>query len=526
MLEVGNVSLQFGGRVLFKDVSLSFTKGNCYGIIGANGAGKSTFLRILSGELEPTNGDVFRDKKERMSVLKQDQNAFDAYTASETVMLGFPRLKQLRNQLDALYNKADFSEEDGILSAELETEFSEAGGYEAEANARSLLNALGVKDHFQDQLMKDLDGKIKVKVLLAQALFGNPDILILDEPTNNLDALAARWLENFLFNFENTVIIVSHDRHFLNQVCTRILDVDFGKISMFVGNYDFWYESNQLLQRQLKDTNVKKENRMKELSDFIARFSANASKSKQATSRKKELEKITLEDLKPSSRRYPFIDFKFDKDLGQDVLSLKDFSVKDVFPAMNLTINRGDKIAILSDSSRRVTTFFQVLMNEFDQYKGSFKWGVTVTPTYLPLDNSAFFKERINLVDWLRPYSKDQAESYLRGWLGRMLFSGEEALKLVPVLSGGEKVRCMFARMMLTAGNVLILDEPTNHLDLESITALNKGLIQYKGVVLLTTHDHELLSTVANRIIYIDDHRIIDKRMTYDEFIAWSEENL
>jgi ATPase subunit of ABC transporter with duplicated ATPase domains len=526
MLEVGNVSLQFGGRVLFKDVSLSFTKGNCYGIIGANGAGKSTFLRILSGELEPTNGDVFRDKKERMSVLKQDQNAFDAYTASETVMLGFPRLKQLRNQLDALYNKSDFSEEDGILSAELETEFSEAGGYEAEANARSLLNALGVKDHLQDQLMKNLDGKIKVKVLLAQALFGNPDILILDEPTNNLDALAARWLENFLFNFENTVIIVSHDRHFLNQVCTRILDVDFGKISMFVGNYDFWYESNQLLQRQLKDTNVKKENRMKELSEFIARFSANASKSKQATSRKKELEKITLEDLKPSSRRYPFIDFKFDKDLGQDVLSLKGLTVKDIFPAMNLTINRGDKIAILSDSSRRVTTFFQILMNEYEHYQGSFKWGVTVTPTYLPLDNSAFFKERINLVDWLRPYSKDQAESYLRGWLGRMLFSGEEALKLVPVLSGGEKVRCMFARMMLTAGNVLILDEPTNHLDLESITALNKGLIQYKGVVLLTTHDHELLSTVANRIIYIDDHRIIDKRMTYDEFIAWSEENL
>jgi ATPase subunit of ABC transporter with duplicated ATPase domains len=526
MLEVGNVSLQFGGRVLFKDVSLSFLKGNCYGIIGANGAGKSTFLKILSGEIEPTSGDVFKDKKERMSVLKQDQNAFDQYTASETVMLGFSKLKQLRNQLDALYNKPEFTEEDGILSAELEQEFSESGGYEAEANAKSLLNALGIKEKSQDIPMKDLDAKLKVKVLLAQALFGNPDILILDEPTNNLDALAARWLENFLANFENTVIIVSHDRHFLNQVCTKICDVDFGKITMFVGNYDFWYESNQLLQRQLKDTNSKKENKMKELSEFIARFSANASKSKQATSRKKELEKITLEDIKPSSRRYPFIDFKFDKDLGQDVMKINQLSIPGILPEVNLSVHRGDKIAIISDTSRRVTALFETIVGHNESYQGEYKWGVTVTPTYLPIDNSSFFKDKVSLVDWLRPYSKDQAESYLRGWLGRMLFSGEEALKMATVLSGGEKVRCMFARMMLTAGNVLIMDEPTNHLDLEAITALNKGLIQYKGVVFFTSHDHELLSTVANRIIYIDDHRVIDKRMNYDEFITWSEDNL
>lgn len=524
MLEVGNVSLQFGGRILFKDVSLSFTKGNCYGIIGANGAGKSTFLKILSGEIEPTAGDVFRDKKERMSILKQDQNAFNAYTAVETVMLGFPKIKALRAELDTLYAKPDFNEEDGIKAAEMESEFSELGGYEAEANAKSLLNALGIKEAKQDVLMKDLDSKLKVKVLLAQALFGNPDILILDEPTNNLDAVASHWLENFLFNFENTVIIVSHDRHFLNKVCTRILDVDYGKISMFVGNYDFWYESSQLLLRQSKDENVKKENRMKELQEFIARFSANASKSKQATSRKKELEKITLEDLKPSSRRYPFIDFKFEKDLGQDVLSFQGLSKKGLLPPLSLSIHRGEKIAILSDSSQRVTTLFEILLGVQNPDEGSFKWGITVTPTYLPQDNSAFFKERMNLVDWLRPYSKDQTESYLRGWLGRMLFSGEEALKPVTVLSGGEKVRCMFARMMLTAGNVLLMDEPTNHLDLEAITALNKGMIAYKGVILFTSHDHELLATTANRIIYLTDTQVYDKRMSYDEFIDWADQ--
>jgi ATPase subunit of ABC transporter with duplicated ATPase domains len=523
MLEVGNVSLQFGGRILFKDVSLSFLKGNCYGIIGANGAGKSTFLKILSGEIEPTKGDVFRDKKERMSILKQDQNAFNAYTAVDTVMLGFPRIKLLRAEIDNLYAKPDFDEKDGIKAAEMESEYGEMGGYEAEANARSLLNALGIKEAKQDVLMKDLDGKMKVKILLAQALFGNPDILILDEPTNNLDAVASHWLENFLFNFENTVIIVSHDRHFLNKVCTRILDVDYGKISMYIGNYDFWYESSQLILKQSKDENSKKEGRMKELQEFIARFSANASKSKQATSRKKELEKITLEDLKPSSRRYPFIDFKFDKDLGQDVLTLQSLSKKNLIPAMSLSIHRGEKIAVLSDSSQRVSTFFEILLKIKNQDDGIYKWGITVTPTYLPQDNSEFFKERMHLVDWLRPYSKDQTESYLRGWLGRMLFSGEEALKPVTVLSGGEKVRCMFARMMLTSGNVLIMDEPTNHLDLEAITALNKGMINYKGVILFTSHDHELLATVANRIIYITEDKVYDKRMSYDDFIDWAE---
>lgn len=523
MLEVSKVSLQFGGRVLFKDVSVSFSKGNCYGIIGANGAGKSTFLKILSGEIEPTSGDVFRDKKERISILKQDQNAYDAYTVVDAVMLGYPLIKQLRETLDALYAKPDFSDEDGLKAAELEADFAEKGGYEAEANARSLLNALGIKDHLQDEFMAQLDSKQKVKVLLAQALFANPDILILDEPTNNLDAFAANWLENFLYNFDNTVIIVSHDRHFLNKVCTRILDVDFGKISLFVGNYDFWYESSQLIQSQMKDENSKKEAKMKQLQDFIARFSANASKSKQATSRKKELEKITLEDLKPSTRRYPFIDFKFDKDLGQDVLFVNKLSKNGLFQNVSFTLNRGDKVAFITDNSKRITTLMDVLMGIEEADSGSFKFGITAQPTYFPVDHQMYFKEKMTLVDWLRPYSKDQAESYLRGWLGRMLFSGEEALKMSTVLSGGEKVRCMMAKLMLTAGNVLLLDEPTNHLDLESITALNKGLIAYKGVLLFASHDHELINTVANRIIYIDGHNVYDRRSTYDEFIEWFE---
>lgn len=521
MLEVSKVSLQFGGRVLFKDVSVSFTKGNCYGIIGANGAGKSTFLKILSGEIEPTAGEIFRDKKERISILKQDQNAYDAYTVVETVMLGFPLLKQLRDQLDTLYAKPDFSDEDGLKAADLEVEYAEKGGYEGEANARSLLNALGIKDQYQDLSMAELDSKQKVKVLLAQALFASPDILILDEPTNNLDAFAASWLENFLFNFDNTVIIVSHDRHFLNKVCTRILDVDFGKISLFVGNYDFWYESSQLIQTQMKDENSKKENRMKQLQEFIARFSANASKSKQATSRKKELEKITLEDLRPSTRRYPFIDFKFEKDLGQDVLFVKELRKTSLFGPLSFDLYRGDKVAIITDNSKRVTTLMNILMGIEEPDSGSYKFGITAQPSYFPVDHQEYFKHKVNLVDWLRPYSKDQAESYLRGWLGRMLFSGEEALKMSTVLSGGEKVRCMMAKMMLTAGNVLFMDEPTNHLDLESITALNKGLIQYKGVLIFSSHDHELLNTVANRILYIDDHRFIDRRGSYDEFIEW-----
>lgn len=520
MLEVKNVSLQFGGRVLFKNVDVSFAPGNCYGIIGANGAGKSTFLRILSGDLEPNKGEVTIGPKERMSVLKQNQNAFDDLTALNTVLEGHPRLVAIAKEKEALYMKEDFSEEDGIKAGELEEAFAEMNGYQAESDARALLNSLGIKADQQDVIMATLDSKRKVKVLLAQALFGNPDILVLDEPTNNLDAVATRWLENFLYDFENTVIIVSHDRHFLNKVCTRILDVDFGKITSYVGNYDFWYETSQLIARQQKDVNAKKEARAKELEEFIARFSANASKSKQATSRKKELEKITLDDLVPSSRRYPFIDFKFEKDLGQDVLFVENITKKGFFNQLSFTLMRGDKVAFISPNSQVITTLFDALMGETSLDHGSFKFGVTVKPTYLPQDQKRFFKDKhVSLVDWLRPYSTDQHESYLRGWLGRMLFSGEEALKEVGVLSGGEKVRVMMAKNMLTAGNLMLMDEPTNHLDLEAITALNKGLMNYKGVLLFTSHDHELLSTVANRIIYIDGDTVIDRRKTYEEFL-------
>lgn len=520
MLSVNNVSLQFGGRVLFKDVNITFQPQNCYGIIGANGAGKSTFLKILSGEIEPNSGDVTVSDKERMSILKQNQNAYDDELVVDTVLLGHPRLMEIQREKDALYSKPDFDENDGILAGELEEEFAELDGYEADANARQLLNSLGINGDLQDKYMRDLDSKQKVKVLLAQALFGNPDILILDEPTNNLDAIATRWLENFLYNFENTVIIVSHDRHFLNKVCTRILDVDYGKIQLYVGNYDFWYESSQLLLKQAKDQNMKAEARKKELEEFIARFSANASKSKQATSRKKELEKITIEDLKPSSRRYPFIDFKFEKELGQDILLVENLCKPGLFKNLSFTLKRGDKVAFISPNSNIINALFAILAKEDKDYTGSFKYGITVVPTYLPTENSKYFdNHQESLVDWLRPYSSDQHESYLRGWLGRMLFSGEEALKPVSVLSGGEKVRCMMAKTMLTAGNLLILNEPTNHLDLEAITALNKGMINYKGVLLFNTHDHELMQTVANRIIYIDSEGFVDKQMTYDEYL-------
>ena len=455
-----------------------------------------------------------------MSILKQNQNAYDDELVVDTVLLGHPRLMEIQREKDALYSKPDFDENDGILAGELEEEFAELDGYEADANARQLLNSLGINGDLQDKYMRDLDSKQKVKVLLAQALFGNPDILILDEPTNNLDAIATRWLENFLYNFENTVIIVSHDRHFLNKVCTRILDVDYGKIQLYVGNYDFWYESSQLLLKQAKDQNMKAEARKKELEEFIARFSANASKSKQATSRKKELEKITIEDLKPSSRRYPFIDFKFEKELGQDILFVENLSKPGLFKNLSFTLKRGDKVAFISPNSNIINALFAILAKEDKDYTGSFKYGITVVPTYLPTENSKYFdNHQESLVDWLRPYSSDQHESYLRGWLGRMLFSGEEALKPVSVLSGGEKVRCMMAKTMLTAGNLLILNEPTNHLDLEAITALNKGMINYKGVLLFNTHDHELMQTVANRIIYIDSEGFVDKQMTYDEYL-------
>lgn len=523
MLTVDRVSLQFGGRVLFKDVNLKFQPGNCYGIIGANGAGKSTFLKILSGELEPNTGSVSCSDNERMSVLKQDQNAFDAFTAVEAVIQGNPLLFEIEKQKEALYAKEDFTEEDGILAGELEMKYAEMNGYEADSEARQLLNSLGVPKEFQDESMSTLDAKIKVKVLLASALFGNPDILVLDEPTNHLDAMASLWLESFLYQFENTVIVVSHDRHFLNRVCTRILDVDFGRISLFVGNYDFWYESSQLMAKQAKDQNAKKEDRIKELQEFIARFSANASKSKQATSRKKELEKITLEELRPSSRRYPFIDFRFEKELGQDILFVEHLSKEGLFHDVSFTLSREDKVAFLADNSKVLTTFFQILMKEEEATSGSFRFGITVSPTYLPTDNQAYFEKDLSLVDWLRPYSQDQHESYLRGWLGRMLFSGEEALKSAKVLSGGEKVRVMLARQMLLAGNLLILDEPTNHLDLESITALNRGLKEFKGVLLFTSHDHELMSTVANRVIYIKEDGIIDRRGSYDEFLEWMQ---
>ncbi len=521
MIQVNNVTLQFGGRVLFKDVNLKFTKGNCYGIIGANGAGKSTFLKIITGELEPNKGEVVRDEKERMSVLIQNQNAYDEYTALDTVLMGHKRLMEIAKQKDELYAKPDFSEEDGMLAAELETEFSELGGWEADGEAKTLLKNIGIDESSFYTLMKNLDPKQKVKILLTQALFGNPDILVLDEPTNNLDFKTVKWLEDFLLDFENTVIIVSHNRHFLNKVCTHICDVDYGQINMMLGNYDFWYETNQLLQKQAKDQNKKAEQRAKELKDFIARFSANASKAKQATSRKKELEKLTIEDFKISSRRYPFIDFKYEQEIGKEILIVKNLTKKGYFNNLSFSVRREDKIVILSNNSLAPTMLFNILMGLDKQDSGTINWGKTIKPTYLIQDNRSYFENcSLSLVDWLRQYSKDQTESYIRGWLGRMLFSGEEALKQVNVLSGGEKVRCMFAKMMLEAGNFVILDEPTNHLDLESITALNKGMINFKGCMLFTTHDQEIVETVANRVIEIvDENTIIDKMMTYEEYV-------
>lgn len=520
MLNVNEVSIQFGGRVLFKDVSIAFQKNQCYGIIGANGAGKSVFLRLLSGQLEPTSGSITVGHNERVSVLSQDQNAFDSFKVVDAVVMGNKELIELAKRRDELYSKEDFSEEDGIEAGNVEARFAELGGYESESDARILLSGLGIKSDRQDLNMFELDAKEKVKVLLAQALFGNPDVLILDEPTNNLDPVASNWLENYLDDYANTVIVVSHDRHFLNRVCTRILDVDYGKITLFVGNYDFWYQMNQLIQRQMKNENQKKEQKMKELEEFIARFSANASKSKQATSRKKELEKIELSDIVPSSRRYPFIDFKPERPLGNDVLDIENLTKNGLFKKLNLNVRRDDKIVIICENSLVPTALFEVLVGEQEADEGKFKWGTTVTPTYLAQNNHAFFEgHEENLIDWLRPYSSDQHESYLRGWLGRMLFSGDEVFKSVKVLSGGEKVRMMFARAMLTAGNVLMLDDPTNHLDLEAITALNNGMSNYTGAMLFTSHDRELIQSVANRILYIKEDGYIDRRMSYDDFV-------
>lgn len=520
MIQVNNVSLYFGARKLFEEVNLKFTKGNCYGVIGANGAGKSTFLRILSGELSPTKGEVVISKNERMSVLNQNQEAFNDKTALETVLLGHGRLTEIMNQKEQLYAKPDFNEADGMLAAELEAEFAELNGWTAESDAQTLLNDLNISSDLHNAKMADIDPKIKVKVLLAQALFGNPDILVLDEPTNNLDAKTVRWLENFLANFENIIIIVSHNRHFLNQVCTHICDVDYGKINIFVGNYDFWYETSQLILRQQKDANKKMETRAKELQEFIARFSANASKSRQATSRKRELEKITLNDLKPSSRKYPFVDFKVEREAGNDILFVENLSKDGLFENVSFVVNKNDKIVFLSDKSNKISALFDILAGKDEDFTGKFWYGKTITTSYMPQNyNDHFDGNDMNLVEWLAQYSVEKDATFLRGWLGRMLFSGDEALKRAKVLSGGEKVRCMLSKMMLTSGNLLIMDEPTNHLDLESITALNSGLINFKGNLLFTTHDHELMQTVANRIIYIGKSKDYDKYITYDEYL-------
>ena len=520
MLQVNNVSLQFGSRKLFEEVNLKFTKGNCYGIIGANGAGKSTFLKILSGELEPQKGFVSLDKNERMSVLQQNQNMYDNETVLRTVMMGYKRLVEVMDEKDALYANPDFSEEDGIRAAELEGEFAEMGGYDAEFQAAQLLNALDIAEDLHYSLMSELDAKRKVKVLLAQALFGDPDVLLLDEPTNNLDIRTVRWLENYLMDFENTIIIVSHNRHFLNKVCTNICDVDFGKINMYVGNYDFWYQTSQLLARQQKEQNKKAEQRAKELQEFIARFAANASKSRQATSRKKELEKLTINDFKPSLRKYPYIDFKFEREIGNDILIVENLSKEGYFKDVSFTVQRGEKIGFVSSKSTTLTMLYDILTGKEQPDSGTVMWGKTISVSYFPQNNNEFFMNcNLNLVEWLSQYSNDHYEEYLRGWLGRMLFSGEEALKQAKVLSGGEKVRCMLAKMMLEGSNFLIFDEPTNHLDLESITALNNGLSNYRGCMLLTSHDQELMNTVANRIIEIADTKVYDRQVTYDEYV-------
>ena len=521
MIQVNDISLQFGSRVLFDHVSLKFTKGNCYGVIGANGAGKSTFLKVLSGELEPNKGDVFIDKNERMSVLMQNQNAYDDYTVLDTVMWGHKRLMEVKNERDALYSKADFSDEDGLRAGELEAEFADMDGYEAEANAETLLNNLKIDGGIFYTQMKDVDAKVKVKVLLAQSLFGKPDILVLDEPTNNLDAKTVKWLEDYLMQLDDTIIIiVSHNRHFLNRVCTHICDVDFKQINIFVGNYDFWYETSQLLARQAKEQNKKKEQRAKELQDFIQRFSANASKSKQATSRKRELEKIQLDDIKPSSRRYPFIDFKFEREIGNEILEVENLTKKGYFENISFKLKRDEKIGFLCSKSQTMSMLFDCIMGLEKPDSGYVKWGQTIIPAYMPQNYDNYFDGvDLNLVEWLSQYSKDHYEEYLRGWLGRMLFSGQEALKKASVLSGGEKVRCMLSKMMLAGANFLIFDEPTNHLDLESITALNTGMTNFRGGMLFITHDEEIISTVANRIIEIDNTKIFDRDMTYDEYL-------
>ncbi len=530
MITVTNLSLNFNGTSLFKNADLKFTPGNCYGVIGANGAGKSTFLKILSGELEPSTGEVIIPNHLRMSVLKQDHFAYDEFTVSDTVIMGNKRLYDIMKEKEILYAKPDFNDDDGVRLAELEGEFLELNGWEAESDASKLLQGLGLSESVLYEQMSTLDGKQKVKVLLAQALFGNPDIILLDEPTNHLDVDSINWLEDFLLEYEGLVIVVSHDRHFLNTVCTNIVDIDFSQIKMFVGNYEFWYESSQLIQKMIRDQNKKNEEKAKELMNFIQRFSANKSKSRQATSRKKLLEKLTIEELPASSRRYPFVGFQMDREAGKDILFVEGISktidgVK-VLDNVSFTLNKGDKVAFLGENETAVTTMFQILAGEMEPDEGSYKWGVSTTQSYFPKDNSDFFNDcDLNLLRWLEQYSKDTTETFLRGFLGRMLFSGDDVLKPVKVLSGGEKVRCMLSRMMLFGSNVLLLDQPTNHLDLESITSVNNGLKDFKGNIIFASHDHEFISTVANRIIEFTDNGIIDRNDNYDEYLQWKKEH-
>ena len=528
MISANNVSLRFGKKALFEDVNIKFTEGNCYGLIGANGAGKSTFLRILSGNLETTSGEIAITPGQRMSVLEQDHFKYDNYNVLDTVILGNPRLYEIMKEKDAIYAKEDFSDEDGIRASELEAEFAEMDGWEAESNAETLLNGLGIETELHYCMMSELDGNQKVKVLLAKALFGNPDILLLDEPTNHLDLDAIEWLEEFLINFENTVIVVSHDRYFLNKVCTHTADIDYGKITLFAGNYDFWYESSQLMIKQMKEANKKKEEKIKELQEFIQRFSANASKSKQATSRKRALEKIELDEMKPSSRKYPYIDFRPDREIGNEVLTVEGISKtingEKVLDNVSFIMGHDDKIAFVGSNELAKTTLFKILMGEMQPDEGTYKWGVTTSQAYFPKDNSDEFNNDYTITEWLTGYSPIKDVTYVRGFLGRMLFAGEDGVKRVKVLSGGEKVRCMLSKMMISGANCLILDEPTNHLDMEAITALNEGLIKYKGVALFSCRDHQFVQTTANRIIEImPGGSIIDKITTYDEYLASDE---
>ena len=528
MISANNITLRVGKKALFEDVNIKFTEGNCYGLIGANGAGKSTFLKILSGQLEPTNGDVVITPGQRLSFLQQDHFKYDAYTVLDTVIMGNKRLYEIMKEKDAIYAKADFTDEDGIRASELEGEFAEMNGWEAESDAATLLNGLGIETDLHYSKMADLTGSQKVKVLLAQALFGNPDILLLDEPTNHLDLPAIEWLEEFLINFDNTVIVVSHDRYFLNKVCTHTADIDYGKIQLYAGNYDFWFESSQLLIKQMKEANKKKEEKIKELQEFISRFSANASKSKQATSRKRALEKIQLDDMRPSSRKYPYIDFRPNREIGNEVLMVENLSktidgVK-VLDNISFTLGHDDKVAFVGANEQAITTLFKILVGEMEPDEGNYKWGVTTSQAYFPKDNTAEFDNDLTITDWLTQYSEIKDATYVRGFLGRMLFPGEDGIKRVRVLSGGEKVRCLLSKMMISGANILILDEPTNHLDMESITALNNGLIKFPGVILFTSHDHQFVQTTANRIMEIlPNGTMIDKITTYDEYLASDE---